>query len=402
VVALQRPGAYDFLYRNRFAEHLRWTYVTLANSVHYFAASGSSTVFVDRDQTHLGAAAMAGARIITTGDSIGTWLGKMPLLTSRMPADFSLLVALPPVNGDESGSRAGSQTTADCPLVGKLPDGTPLYGCRGQAGRAPATPSVAAVGDFNGDGKLDLLWRSASSGEIVVWYLDGLKQLGEGVIAQTTAPGPEWQILGAADTDADGRSELFCRSRAGLVCVWYVAAQNGRKAWVQVQPSIDTRWYAVAVGDFQGDGSADVVWQDRVTGNVAVKLTRGLRTTKTVVTTPPGPPDPLWQLVGIDDMDGDRNRDLLWQKWSSGTVLIWFMSGFERHAETRLDPPSPPGRWRVAGSGDFDGDGRAEIVWSNVDTGTIRIVPSGGGSHVEWRLSDSISSRRAVARSRPG
>jgi hypothetical protein len=400
VVAVQRPVANAFLSRNQFAEHLRYTYAILAGSVQYFAARGSSIVFVGRDLNHLGAASMAGAPIVTAGDSTAAWLGRMRLLTSRMPADLSLLVALPPANGSESESGDGTQAT-DCPLVGKLPDGTPLAECRGRAERAPATPRVAAVGDFNGDGKLDLLWR-ALSGEIVAWYLDGLKQLGKSVIPQTAAPGQEWQIIGAADTDADGRSELFCRSRAGLVCVWYVdTAQRGRKAWVQVQPSIDTQWYAVTVGDFTGDGSAEVVWQDRVTGNVAVHLARGLRSTKTVVTTPPGPPDPLWQLVGADDIDGDRNPDLLWQKWSSGTVLIWFMSGFQRHTETRLDPPGVPGRWRVAGSGDFDGDGRAEIVWSNVGTGTVRIVPSGGSSAVEWRFSGS-SSQQAVARSRSG
>ena len=42
-----------------------------------------------------------------------------------------------------------------------------------------ATPARAAVrSDFNGDGKADVLWRHADSGDNSLWKISGLQQAG--------------------------------------------------------------------------------------------------------------------------------------------------------------------------------------------------------------------------------
>ncbi len=33
---------------------------------------------------------------------------------------------------------------------------------------------VTNVGDFNGDGKADLVWRNASTGQTAIWLMGGL------------------------------------------------------------------------------------------------------------------------------------------------------------------------------------------------------------------------------------
>jgi hypothetical protein len=37
---------------------------------------------------------------------------------------------------------------------------------------------IVGVGDFNGDGKMDILWRNSVSGENGVWYMNGGTRLG--------------------------------------------------------------------------------------------------------------------------------------------------------------------------------------------------------------------------------
>ncbi|MGE3177026.1 MAG: FG-GAP-like repeat-containing protein [Vicinamibacterales bacterium] len=51
---------------------------------------------------------------------------------------------------------------------------------------------VAQVADWNGDGKPDLLFRSATAGVVFVWYLDGTTLLGTDIVTQVD---PAWEIV---------------------------------------------------------------------------------------------------------------------------------------------------------------------------------------------------------------
>jgi hypothetical protein len=43
----------------------------------------------------------------------------------------------------------------------------------GGVGSVPTTWSIALVGDYNGDGKSDLLWRD-NLGNIAMWFMNGV------------------------------------------------------------------------------------------------------------------------------------------------------------------------------------------------------------------------------------
>jgi hypothetical protein len=72
--------------------------------------------------------------------------------------------------------------------------------------------------------------------------------------------------------------------------------------------------------------------------------------------------DPGWRAVGAGDFDGDGTTDILWFDDDSGTARIWLMGDFEGDGE--FDVRLAAG-WVVVGAGDFDGDGRDEIATSN-------------------------------------
>jgi FG-GAP repeat protein len=46
------------------------------------------------------------------------------------------------------------------------------------------------VGDYNGDGRADILLQS-SGGEVAIWEMNGTSIIGGGVIAN---PGPTWHV----------------------------------------------------------------------------------------------------------------------------------------------------------------------------------------------------------------
>jgi hypothetical protein len=72
------------------------------------------------------------------------------------------------------------------------------------------------VGDFNGDGRSDLLWQ-ASDGTTAIWFMNGFNASNGGVIAN---PGTTWQVIGAPDFNGDGKADVLLRYVDGTPAVW--------------------------------------------------------------------------------------------------------------------------------------------------------------------------------------
>jgi hypothetical protein len=52
---------------------------------------------------------------------------------------------------------------------------------------------IVGTGDYNGDGKVDIVWRNTSTGEVYVWYMNGYVRAGGSYLP--TVPDQTWQIM---------------------------------------------------------------------------------------------------------------------------------------------------------------------------------------------------------------
>src|SRR5262249_18459164 len=72
--------------------------------------------------------------------------------------------------------------------------------------------------DFNADGNSDILWRNATTGQALIWLLNGASVIGGG--SPGSAAGP-WAIVGQRDFNGDGFADILWRNgTTGQVLVW--------------------------------------------------------------------------------------------------------------------------------------------------------------------------------------
>ena len=72
---------------------------------------------------------------------------------------------------------------------------------------------------------------------------------------------------------------------------------------------------------------------------------------------------PTWHVAAAADFNGDGKADILWQN-DSGRPAIWTMDGTNHHRLERLCPIAGPA-WHVAEAADFNGDGKSDILWQH-------------------------------------
>ncbi len=143
--------------------------------------------------------------------------------------------------------------------------------------------------------------------------------------------------------------------------------------------------------DFNGDGFADIIWENGVTGARGIWLMNGTTLSRVINV---GGVSTEWSMTGTGDFNGDNQPDILWQDNNTGARLIWIMNGTTRVASFNL--LSVPTQWNIVGAADFDNDGQDDILWQNSVTGgcgiwlmnghTLRSVVSLGALPTQWSI----------------
>ncbi|MDB5432691.1 MAG: pilin protein MshA [Caulobacter sp.] len=240
--------------------------------------------------------------------------------------------------------------------------------------------------DFNLDGKSDVLWRN-DSGEIYAWN----SQPGQGAfLGQTLGnPGTGWHVQDVADYSGDGKADILWRNNAGDLYVYKSDAGAATSFTGQSISYVDPVWAVVPqAGDFNGDGRADILFRNTNTGEVYVWNSQTGSAAVNFLGQSLGAIGADWSIKGVGDFNGDGRADVLWRS-DAGDVYVWLDSSTGAPAMTGQTISSVGNDWTILGLGDFNGDGRDDVLWRHTD-GELYVWNSQTGSAAVNFLGQSL------------
>lgn len=238
------------------------------------------------------------------------------------------------------------------------------------------SPEFLAIGDFDGDGKLDLATAATGSNAVSVFRNTGSTGAVSFAARFDSTTGTTPTGIAIADIDGDGKLDLVNANYGSTnISVFRNTGTPGSIAFAsRVNANVTSAPFGIAIGDLDGDGKPDVVAANEGGGNVSV-----LRNTSTVgsvsfaakvdFTAGNGSVN-----VAIADLDGDGRLDLVVVNQTAGTISILrnTSTGGSISFATKVDftVGSNPNGITIC---DLDGDGKLDIAVANRTSNSVSV-----------------------------
>jgi hypothetical protein len=260
----------------------------------------------------------------------------------------------------------------------------------------PVWGTYVVTGDLNGDGNLDVVMSSYSSGNVVVLRGDGR---GAFTLLPPIPAGNATASLALGDFNGDGRMDIavsnFSSSRGYVVAVLAANADGSfaAPAISDVKASKNDATFSIAAGDFNRDGKLDLVASLYLENSVAFLPGTGDAkfATPLFATVSGGPSYPT-----VSDFDRDGKLDVLTTSFTGDSALL-FGNGDGTFRVTAFAAGGGSAYAPVVG--DFTGDGRTDLIVALVRDGVIRITTLSGdgrGSFTELATQPLLTGAFAV------
>ena len=307
---------------------------------------------------------------ILLGNGDGTFTATATTRTGAYPSS----IAVGDFNGDGIADLAVTDYVYDNATI-LLGNGDGTFTATAVSPATGNGPDSVAVGDFNGDGKADLAVANDYSNTVTI-----LLGNGDGTFTATTVSPATGNVpisIAVGDFNGDGKADLAVANYQDGTVTILLGNGNGTFTATATSPATGTEPFSVAVGDFNGDGKADLAVANKNAGNagtVTILLGKGDGTFTAAAVSPATGNGP--ESVGVGDFNGDGKADLAVvnnNHGNAGTLTILLGKGDGTFTAAAVSPATGNGPESVA-AGDFNGGAVSDLAVANYGDNTATVL----------------------------
>ncbi len=213
-------------------------------------------------------------------------------------------------------------------------------------------------GDIDGDGRGDLIMRNDTNGVMTLLSMNGYA-----VLSQTNLFGGQsiggFELAATSDLDADGIEDIILNYQ-GLHFIVFMGSNTPIATLLggNISP-----WHVVAGGDYDGDGHGDLVFQAGDKDIFSMALMNGTNVLAADYLWGGTDISP-WHIIGGGDFDGDGKADLVIQDGANATYGIVNMDGMTMTNANYVMAGTLTDLWpfNVSAVTDLNGDHHSALV----------------------------------------
>ncbi|GAA1675852.1 hypothetical protein GCM10009830_23130 [Glycomyces endophyticus] len=243
-------------------------------------------------------------------------------------------------------------------------------------------------GDFNGDGKNDVLAVRKSDNKLYLY-----PGRGDGGFSVATAVGTGWgsidTVTALDDTDRDGEFDLLVRNgRTGGYHLYYGdgtgAFPRTSAVWDLLPDSTDPSVYShfTGAGDLDENGYADLVRIESQTGQLEIETLKengfALKAGRVIASGWGANRLPVADTDGAYDYDNDGDTDLIARNGSSDETYLYGGTGTGAFGPRVEWGPLLGDLDLIETAGDLTGDGHDDLLGRVASTGVLYVYPGTG------------------------
>lgn len=231
--------------------------------------------------------------------------------------------------------------------------------------RITAGSHIAAYGDFNGDDTLDLLFRDEEDRWELI-SMNGCSPVEDSRQSSNSVADFQWRVVGTFDLNGDDRDDLILKDDAGSWSILFMDGLNDiRHLLAPDGLPVDTYWYVIGVGDFNGDDRDDILIKHR-DGAWELKTPTNSNAETFLSIQVPFETKLDWRDESIGDYNGDGRPDLLLRhadgSWKVQSINTTTDTETTTLTEWQVSHLPSDWAWNQAATGDLDGDGIDELI----------------------------------------